>query len=360
MTAVFASDSIAPARRVRGPKLLAFLSLSLCVAIAANIGIGSYGIAPEKLAAILAAPLGIDLPWEFSRQDETILLAIRLPRVALGLGVGAGLAVAGAALQALFRNPLAEPGLVGVSAGAALAAVAMIVLGGGPLIIQSYDFTPYALPLAAFTGGLAATALIYTLSRRVPGDPVATMLLVGIAINAVAGAGIGMFQYASDDTQLRLLSFWMMGGLGNASWAAVVPALVLITIGAAGLWGLAMPLNAYLLGQAEAGHLGVDTRLLSRLVIVAAVLAVGAAVAVSGIINFVGLVVPHLVRTVTGPDNRIVLPASALLGATLVLGADLIARTVIAPAELPIGLVSSAIGSPVFLWLLFRRRTGRV
>ncbi|WP_281302093.1 MULTISPECIES: iron ABC transporter permease [unclassified Iodidimonas] len=346
-------------KRMQKHRLLAILAVALLIAIIANIGIGSYGIPPLRLLAILGAQIGLDLPGTFSPQDEAIVLAIRLPRVFTGLGVGAGLALAGAALQGLFRNPLAEPGLVGVSAGAALAAVAMIVLGGGSFYIASFELTPYALPLTAFGGGLVATALIHGLARRLPGDPVATMLLVGIAINAVAGAGIGIFQYASDDTQLRLLSFWLMGGLGHASWTATLPALVLISIGGITILNRAMALDAYLLGSAEAGHLGINTQSLARVMIVATALMVGAAVAVSGIISFVGLVVPHLVRTIIGPDHRTVLPASALLGAFLMLMADLLARTLISPAELPIGLVTSALGGPAFLWLLFRYHSGR-
>ena len=275
-----------------------------------------------------------------------------MPRVVLGLFVGAALGISGAVLQALFRNPLAEPGLIGVSGGAALFAVAYIVFGFGFAAV-------FMLPLMAFMGGVCATVLIYLLSRKTSGDKVASMLLIGIAINAISLAGIGLFQFISDETQLRLLTFWLMGGLGSATWGGIMPSLIFISVGLVFIWRCAVPLNAYLLGVAEAGHLGVDTKKLTKIIILSVALIVGAAVAVSGIISFVGLIVPHIIRQFSGPDHRLVIPASGLLGAILTLVADLAARLVVMPAELPIGLVCSAVGGPFFLWLLLSKDRGR-
>ena len=329
--------------------MLTVLSVILVSTILLNVTIGSYGLDVTKILAILFAQIGIDLPWDFASHEEGILMSIRMPRVVLGIFVGASLGIAGAVLQALFRNPLAEPGLIGVSGGAAVFAVAYIVLGFG-------FASAFMLPVVAFMGGVCATVLIYVLSRNSAGDRVASMLLIGIAINAIALAGIGVFQFISDETQLRLLTFWMMGGLGSATWQGILPSIILITVGLSFLWRSAIPLNAYLLGVAEAGHLGVDTEKLTKVVILSAALVVGASVAVSGIIAFVGLIVPHIVRQIAGPDHRTVIPASAILGATLTLIADLAARLIVMPAELPIGLVCNAVGGPFFLWLLLSKQ----
>ena len=327
----------------------------LGAAIIAGLSLGPYPLTPGQVLAILLEPAGLALPWSFAAHEAAIVHSIRLPRVALAIAVGATLAVAGAVMQSLFRNPLAEPALVGVSSGAALGAVTLLVAGGAGLTAASAGIAPYLLPLAAFAGGLAATACLYALSRAVPGDPVPTMLLIGVAINAIAGSGIGVAQYLSDDAQLRQVTFWMMGGLGAARWEMLWLPLVLMLIAGLLLLRLAGPLNAYLLGNAEARHLGVDVRSLTRRAVVLVALAVGAAVAMSGIIGFVGLVIPHLVRLFTGPDNRLVLWGSALLGASFLVIMDTISRLVVAPAELPIGLACSAIGGPFFLWLLLRR-----
>lgn len=333
------------------PGLITFLIIGLVLTATANVVIGGYGLSLEKIIAIFMSNIGVDTGWDFAPHEEGILLSIRMPRLILAIFVGAGLGISGAVLQALFRNPLAEPGLIGVSGGAALFAVTYIVIGAGVA-------ASFMLPVMAFLGGIVATMLIYALSRNVTGDKVAAMLLIGIAINAISMAGIGIFQFISDDTQLRLLTFWMMGGLGSATWSGILPTIILITIGLGVLWRCAIPLNAYLLGVSEANHLGINTVKLTRIIILSVALVVGAAVAVSGIINFVGLIVPHIIRQFSGPDHRIVIPASALLGAILTLIADLVARTIVIPAELPIGLVFSAVGGPFFLWLLLQKNRG--
>jgi iron complex transport system permease protein len=346
-------------RRTRAaiaPLALLLLAGALAATALAALSIGAVTITPREVLAILAARLGITLPWGFEPAQAAVLEMIRAPRVVLAVLVGAALAVAGAALQGLFRNPLADPALLGVSAGAALAAVAVIVLGATWLAGLETLFGAATLPLAAFGGGLVATLLVHRLARREDETPIATLLLAGIAINAIAGAGTGVLTFVADDNQLRTLTFWSMGSLGGATWGAVGAAAPLILLA-----GLLIPLharalNALLLGEAEARHLGFDPeRMKTRLVVLVA-LAVGAAVALSGIIGFIGLVVPHLLRLTIGPDHRWLLPGAALLGATLLLGADLIARTLVAPAELPIGIVTALIGGPFFLWLLRARR----
>lgn len=336
-----------------GDLVFAGLGVLVLVAILLSLGLGAVRIAPARVLEILtpgAAEAG---------RDGLVVLNIRLPRTLLGLMVGAGLAVSGALMQGLFRNPLADPALVGVSAGAGLAA-AVIVLGDrllaglglpGPL--------PYAaLPVAAFLGGLGATLGLYRIATRAGRTSVATLLLAGIALGALSGALTGLLVYASDDRQLRDLTFWSLGSLGGATWTkvwatapALLPVLVLVPF-------LGRGLNALVLGEAEAFHLGVPVERLKRLAILLVAVAVGAGVAASGVIGFVGLVVPHALRLVVGPDHRRLLPASALLGGAFLVLADVAARLVVAPAELPIGIVTAFVGAPVFLWLLLGRRHG--
>ncbi|WP_178091872.1 iron ABC transporter permease [Pseudomonas sp. 8AS] len=300
--------------------------------------------------------LGLPLEGEGLQQAELILGQIRLPRSLLGLAVGAVLALSGVAMQGLFRNPLADPGLVGVSGGAALGAAIAIVggsyLGGLPPALE-----PYLLSLCAFAGGLAVTALVYRFGRRDGQTHVATMLLAGVALTAMAGAGVGLFTYLADDASLRSLTFWNLGSLNGASYARLWP-LLLVTLGvAAWLPRRAAALNALLLGESEARHLGFDVERIKLELVLCTALGVGAAVAAAGLIGFIGLVVPHLMRLLVGPDHRVLLPASLLAGASLLLLADLVARLLLAPAELPIGIVTALLGAPFFLYLLLRGRT---
>ncbi|MGF1547819.1 MAG: FecCD family ABC transporter permease [Thiotrichales bacterium] len=332
------------------------LGVALALTILAALGAGAVTMGPGSVAAIALDAAGITAPWEFSESQRTILAAIRAPRVTLGILVGAALGVAGAAMQGLFRNPLADPALVGVSSGAALAAVAMIVLGATMFESWSAWFGLYALPLAAFLGGVVATLVVYHFANVGGRTVVATMLLAGIAVNAIAMALTGALTYIADDAQLRTLTFWSMGSLGGASWARVGVVAAFLVIPLALIPRYARALNALLLGESEAQHLGYDLERLKRHIVLLVALCVGAAVAMTGIIGFVGLVVPHLVRLAIGPDHRALIPASALLGATLLLLADLLARTALSPAELPIGIVTAAVGGPFFLWLLGRRR----
>jgi len=414
--------------------------------------------------------IGVPIAGEGLEQAELILGQIRLPRTLLGLAVGGVLALSGVAMQGLFRNPLADPGLVGVSSGAALGA-AIAIVGGAAFGGLPEVMGPYLLSLCAFIGGLGVTALVYRLGRRNGQTNVAVMLLAGIALTALAGSAVGLFTYLADDATLRTLTFWNLGSLNGASYARLWPLLIVtagvalwlprrakalnalllgeseashlgidveglkrelvfctaLGVGAAvaaagmiGFIGLVVPhlvrllagpdhrvllpasvlagatlrtltfwnlgslngasyarlwpllivtvgvalwlprranaLNALLLGESEANHLGIDVEGLKRELVFCTALGVGAAVAAAGMIGFIGLVVPHLVRLLAGPDHRVLLPASVLAGATLLLFADLIARLALAPAELPIGIVTAFLGAPFFLYLLMRGR----
>ena len=333
------------ATRLRGLQLpaLAALGLLLMVSISVALSTGSISI-----------PVGEVLKGTATELETTVFIEIRAPRVALAGFVGAALALAGAVLQGLFRNPLADPGLIGVSSGAALGAIAMIVLGSALAIPPSV--TPYALPLSAVTGALLVTVALYLFAAHYGQFSILTVILVGIAINALASVGIGAFQYLSDDAQLRTLIFWMMGSFGRATWETVVPAVLIIITALAVLFRQARNLDRLQLGEAEATHLGVDVKRTKRLIILTSAAAVGAGVSLSGIIGFVGLVVPHLARLILGSRHAVVLPSSLIIGATLLILADLVSRTVVSPAEIPISLVTSALGAPFFLWLIARVR----
>lgn len=289
-------------------------------------------------------------------RDRLIVHDIRLPRVAMGILVGASLGVSGAVMQGLFRNPLADPGLLGVSAGAALGAISIIVLGSTALAAVTALLRTYALPVAAFASGLVFTAILQMVATRRGQTSIATMLLAGLALSALAMALTGVFIFMADDRQLRDITFWQLGSLAGATWVKIGSAAPIILAGLAVTPFLAKGLNALSLGEATASHLGVPLQRFKTVAIVSVAAAVGASVAVSGGIGFVGIVVPHLLRLTIGPDNRYLLPASALLGAILLLIADAVSRTIVAPAELPIGIVTAIAGAPVFLWILLRKR----
>ncbi len=325
------------------------------VAVLAGLGVGAVTIAPSEVLAVVARIVGLSLA-PVAPVQETVLLDIRAPRVMLGIAVGAALAAAGGALQGLFRNPLADPGLIGVSTGAALAAATAIVAGEGLIAALPWLTRGLLIPLAAFAGGLAATWVVYRIARRDGHTDVATLLLAGVAINAIAGAGIGLLIFVSNDQELRDLNFWTLGSLGGATWSRLLPALPFMIAPALGLTLFARRLDALLLGEVEAGHLGFAVERSKRWIVGLAALAVGGAVALAGVIGFIGLVVPHLVRLTLGARHGRVLPYSLVLGSALLIAADLVARTVVLPAELPVGIVTSCIGGPFFLWLLMRRR----
>jgi len=328
--------------------LLGTVILSSCI--------GAVKISVPELLAILGNQVGITSLTGFKAQQTAVLLNIRLPRVVLGVLIGAGLGISGAAVQGLFRNPLAEPGLIGISSGASLFAVLMIVLEVGVFRSLSGRIGSYALSLAAFAGACITTSIVYRLSVRNGRTVTTTLLLSGIAINALTGALTGLLTYMATDEQLRTITFWNLGSLGGASWATVTGLLPFILIPVAGLPMMAKSLNALGLGDAEALHMGVDVRKLKRMIILMATMAVGASVAVAGLIGFIGLIVPHILRMTFTADNRLVIPGSAILGAVLLTLADLLARTIVVPAELPIGILTALIGTPVFLYIIITER----
>jgi len=288
--------------------------------------------------------------------QQQILTGIRLPRLFLSSLVGGALAVSGAALQGLFRNPLADPGLIGVSSGANLAVALMIVFSGS----LSGLLGLYGLSIAAFLGSLAACFLIFTFAMKTGHFSVTYMLLCGVAINALAMAGVGFLAFVSDDQQLRALSMWQMGSVGGALWPSVMVAVTVITPAMLLLLKNAKAMNILILGEDEARYLGVDSEKVKRNVILATALCVGVSVALTGLIGFVGLVVPHLVRLTIGPDHRFLIPASAIMGAFLLTAADTVSRVIVAPTEMPVGIITSLIGGPFFLWLLIRQFSGRI
>lgn len=339
-----------PATAVTAPRLkvgavTAGLALILLAVAAASLSLGASGL----------------LPWElFSRDlspaERAILLDIRLPRLLLGALVGAGLAVSGALMQGLFRNPLADPGLVGVGAGAGLGAVVAIVLGGLlPAAIHAATGM-YMVPLFAFFGGWATTLILYRVASLRGQTSIATMLLAGIVLGALAGAATGVLVYLADDNQLRDLTFWGLGSLAGANWTKLAAAAPILIAGLALSPLLARGLNAMALGEGVARHLGVPVEGVKRGAILIVAAMTGASVAVSGGIGFVGIVVPHILRLAIGPDHRSLLPAAALFGAALLIAADTFSRLVVSPAELPIGIIMALIGAPVFLWILLARR----
>lgn len=295
--------------------------------------------------------------WSFAWAEEWVLVeGIRAPRTLGALLAGALLGLAGALAQGLFRNPLADPGLVGVSAGAGLGAVSIIVLGTTMLAPLTAFLGIYALQIASFLGGLATTFILYRVATRSGQTAIATMLLAGIAIAALAGAITGVLVYVATDSQLRDLTFWGLGSLSGANWTKIAASGPIITISLIAAAFLSKGLNALTLGEATAAHLGVPVQRFKLLTILAVAGATGASVAVSGGIGFVGIVVPHLLRLVIGPDHRYLLPATALLGASFLLLADAVSRLIVAPAELPIGIITAAFGGPFFLWILLRKR----
>ncbi|CAI8332755.1 MAG: Hemin transport system permease protein HmuU [SAR92 bacterium MED-G29] len=335
-------------RRIAAPSLIFGLIILLPLAAMVSLTLGTVDIS-------LADGLNAIVGNSSSAQINTILFDIRLPRILLAISVGAVLASTGAVMQGLFRNPLADPSLIGVSSGASVGASLMIVTTGG--FIQVGALMGLSLvALGAFLGGFAATLLVYLLATSNIGTSVTTMLLAGIAIGALAGALNSLLSYFSDNDMLRQISLWQMGNLSGASWAkvsimGVVTVLLLVSFPRE-----SKALNALLLGESEARHLGIDVQRVKRRLIVLTALGVGVSVALAGLVGFVGLIIPHMVRLVIGPDHRWLIPASALAGATLLVIADSLARIVVIPAELPTGILTALLGAPFFVALLLQQR----
>ncbi|MCX5495067.1 iron ABC transporter permease [Kaistia dalseonensis] len=349
------SMPVAGDRRSRAQLAIVVLGVLLLATMIGSLCVGPSGLSTGEVGQLIADALA----GRFDAVGSTshvILFDIRIPRTLLGALVGASLAVAGAMMQGLFRNPLADPGLVGVSSGAALGAVLVIVLGSALIAPITGIVRIGALPIAAFVGGFATTLTLYGIATREGRTSVGTMLLAGIALGALAAALTSYLVFRSDDLQLRELTFWSMGSLGGATWPKILIATPPIIAVLALMPFCARGLDALVLGESEARHLGIDTQRLKSIVIFATALAVGVAVAFAGVIGFVGIVVPHVLRLAIGPEHRTLLPASALLGAALLIAADMVCRVIVAPAELPIGIVTATIGAPFFLSILLRKR----
>ncbi|AYF22538.1 FecCD family ABC transporter permease [Vibrio parahaemolyticus] len=338
-------------RRIPLSTTLITLSGFLAFIAIASITVGPMNISfTDSLRGLIGAHP------ELAPHIQLVINEIRLPRTILCMFIGAILAICGVVMQGLFRNPLAEPGIIGVSAGAAL--------GGAFAIVVFAEFSQNhpqlmnlaALPLFAFLGGALTTVLVYWLGTNKFGTSVTIMLLAGVAISALSGAAIGFLNFSADDQMLRDLTLWSMGSLAGANWAGIGLASVTLVVLLFWFHKKAMSLNALLLGESEARHLGVPVQKLKRQLILLSAVGVGVTVSICGAIGFIGLVIPHLGRMLAGPDHRTLLPISALLGALLLTCADMIARVLLAPAELPVGIVTALIGAPFFIYLLFQQR----
>lgn len=304
----------------------------------------------------LAGPDSPTLAGANPSADRRVLFEVRAPRLALGLLCGASLGAGGALIQGLLRNPLADPGLIGTSSGAAFGAALAIVAGPAWWPGLPARLGDWPLLLAAFGCGLAATGMVSAISRVDGQARLTVLLLAGIAVNALTAAGIGWLSAVATDAQLRALNFWLLGSLGAARWDAVGLIALLVLPALALMLSLGRDLNVMALGEPQARLLGVAVERTKRLAVLSVALAVGATTALTGGVGFIGLVAPHLVRLTAGPDHRLLLPASAVLGGALVIAADTVARTAWAPAELPLGVLTACIGVPVFLSLLWAQR----
>jgi iron complex transport system permease protein len=332
------------------------LGASMVVAVA----LGSVGVGLGETVAILGHRLlGLPLAETWAPSAETIIFELRLPRVLTAMLVGGGLALAGTVFQALLRNPLADPYVIGTAAGASLGAVlgivAPLVLPGLAIGAASAWLGLGVVQLLAFAGGLGTVLIVYAVARGNGGTPVVTLLLVGYAVSSVLAAGVALLMFVSGRALGAIFS-WLMGSLAGASWVDLAFAAPLLTLSFLLLLARWRRLNVLLLGDAQASHLGVEVERERLMLTMLATLATSAAVAISGTIGFVGLVVPHLLRLAIGPDHRLLLPASLLLGASLLVLADLGARLA---GGIPVGIITALIGAPFFIWLLRRSRTVR-
>ena len=347
-------DSATPARVRRGRAALLTLGMAAGLVVVAAVSgvLGAYEIPLGDLFASVLHRAGLG-GRELDRVGESVLWDIRFPRVVLAVLVGASLGCAGALMQGVFGNPLADPGVIGVSSGAAVGAVGAIALG-------LTFFGNWTVAFCGFVSGLITVTAVYMLSRGGGRVEVVTLILTGIAVNAFAGAAIGLLMYSADNGALTGITFWQLGSLAQATWPKVLAVLPCALIGLLVAPRYARRLDLLALGERPARHLGVNVERLRVVLILVVALLTAAAVAVAGVIGFVGLVVPHLLRMAAGPGHRFLIPGSALGGALVLVSADLIARTAAAPAELPLGVLTALLGSPFFFWLLrtTRRKQG--
>jgi len=341
--------------RPRPTVVLSGLTVALVAVAVLALTIGAAGIPLSRLFPALglgAAPDGAMLA-----RDELVLWSIRIPRIVATAAIGAMLALSGTVMQGLFRNPLADPALVGVASGGAFGAALTIVLMDAPLIAVPWLRHIELLPLAAFAGALLTTWALYTISSWRGRTSIAIFLLAGLAIAALTNAGTGLLVFIADDRQLRDITFWMLGSVSGATWGKTATLLPALGAGLLAIPFIARGLDLLVLGESEAFHSGINVQVLKVLSIVVVSAMTGVAVSISGVIGFVGIIVPHLLRISIGPGHRLLLPASALGGAMLLIGADTLARTLATPAEVPIGILTAAVGAPFFLFLLLRQRS---
>lgn len=330
--------------------LVVGLGIALVAGVLLSAMAGQLAVAPTEVVGSLLRGMGITTPWAPEDQVvEAALWVVRFPRIVMGLAVGAALAVAGAVMQAIFGNPLAEPGVVGVSSGAALGAALGIVLGIGVL-------GGWGIAIFAFAGGLLATMLVYVVSRANGRTEVVTLLLTGIAVNAFGGAGLAFILFLGDAASREQIIFWQLGSLNGSRWQEVAIVVIVAALGTFTALAAGKKFDLLSLGERNARHLGLNVERLRIWSIVLVALLTGAAVAFCGIIAFVGLVVPHIIRMAIGPAHGPLIIASAFGGGALMIFADLVARTLIGGADLPIGMLTSLIGGPFFFYLLFRAR----
>lgn len=339
--------------------LLPALMIALCLVAFVSILSGALLIPFGEGLQIIAGKLGLSTSAATIPDvniKQSVIFQIRFPRVVLAVLTGMTLAVSGAVMQGLFRNPLADPGLMGISAGCALGAALFAVLGAQWLPSTSGLSIQWILPAAAFLGGLICTWLVFYLGRTGQRTDVPTMLLAGVAINVIASAGTSALKFVADDQVLRGVVFWLLGDLGSVSWSQLMWIAPVQLAALCAMLFYAPTLNALLLGEAEAQHLGFDIERSKRNLILLVALSVGLSVSLAGVIGFVGLVVPHLIRRLVGANHQLLLPASALLGAVLLLCADYLSRTLISPTEIPVGIIMALTGGPFFIWLLLTTR----
>lgn len=330
--------------------LFTALTIALVATLMISAGTGQLAIPPNEVLGSLLHRIGIDwLPLPSQPAGDTTLWSIRFPRVAMAALVGAALAVAGLVMQAIFGNPLAEPGVIGISSGAAVGAGLSIVFG---LTV----FGEWTTAAFAFAAGLIATLIVYAMSRADGRTEVVTLVLTGIAVNAIAGAAIALLTFLSDTQAREQIVFWQLGSLKTSRWSQVLIIAAVIAVGLIAAYVAARKLDLLALGERNARHLGVNVEALRIAMICVVALLTGAAVAFAGIISFVGLVIPHLMRMILGPAHLPLVTASALGGALLLSLADLGARTLVPMADLPIGMLTALVGGPFFFWLLRRTR----
>ena len=321
-----------------------------------GVSYGPVNISISDVLIIFLQKLNFLSNYQVPEINEIVLLNIRLPRVILGALVGLALGTSGAILQGLFRNPLVDPGFIGVSSGAAVGAMFAILFTQFLQLFFWSFLIPFILPIMAIIGSFITTILVYKMSKVESKTNIMTMLLSGIAVNAISGSVIGLFVSISSDVQLRSFTFWTLGGLDNADWLVVFLTSIFVFIPIYFVFKMRYELDIFMLGDSEALHLGLDVETLKKKIILMTSIMVGISVSFCGMIGFVGLVTPHLVRLFIGPKHKFLIPGAALLGAIILSLSDLIAKSIIAPAQLPLGVITSAIGAPFFIWLIINQK----